>query len=329
MNSKVFKDDYKKISLKKWIIISTLSVITVLFLFFIVSLSSSGFNEISLLWRVNKNLLIIIPITGFSLGISSYLIQQMSSNRLADTSILGIGNINLIALMLLIIAVDFNSNYDVNNYKNIYPFLFIIVSMLTTVSIYLLSYNSKKNISRKFIISGLILNFAFIAISYSVNSLLSGGKAAAVKSFANGFLDNSEPLSMYVSLSFFVIALIWLMFIFEKFKICTSNNEIARQLGINTSNVYLQILLISGMLTGVSYILVGNVTFLGLIAGNVAFNIYKKDYKFSIPTSGIVATLILTLTFFFNKNIINSVINTTSIIPIFGIPYFLYLIFKE
>lgn len=329
MNYKKFQDDFRKITLKKWIIISVLTSVTILFLFFIVSLSSNGFSEIDLLWRVNKNLLIIIPIAGFSLGISSYLIQQMSNNRLADTSILGIGNVNLIALMLLILTVDFNSDYDVNNYKNIYPFLFVIVSMLTTVVIYLLSYNSKKNISRKFIISGLILNFAFIAISYSINSLLSGGKAAAVKSFANGFIDNSEPLSMYVAISFFFIALVWLMFIFEKFKICTSNNEIARQLGINTNNVYLQVLLISGMLTGVSYILVGNITFLGLIAGNVAFNIYKKDYKFSITASGVIATLVLTLAFFFNKNIIHSVVNTTSIIPIVGIPYFLYLIFKE
>ncbi len=328
-NKKTFHETQRKLNLKNWIILCFLISLSLLLLSFIVTLSSNGFKDANLLWRINYKLLFIIPIASFGLGVSSYLIQQMSNNRLGDTSILGIGNVNLIAMMLLILAVDFNSTYAVNNYKNIFPFLFIIVSMITSLLIYLLSYNKRKNISKKFIISGIVLNFTFIGISYAINTFLPSGKAAVVKSFSTGFLDSSEDLTILVAIISFTIAMVWLALVYEKFKIATINNEVARGLGINTNNIYLQILLISGMLTGISYILVGNVVFLGMLAGNIAFNLYKKKYNFSIISSGLSATIILSLAYLVNSNLLSTTINTTSLIPLVGIPYFLYLVFKE
>lgn len=328
LNKRVFAEN-RKMLLKNWITLSILLSLTSLFLFFVVSLSSSGFRDMDILWRTNYKLLIIIPIAGAGLGIGSFLIQQISNNRLGDTSVLGIGNVNLIALTILILTVDFSSSYSVSNYKKFYPFVFIVVSMFTSLCIYLLSYNKRENISKKFIISGIVLNFAFVSISYALNIFLSGGKAASIKVFASGFLDTAEPLSIYVSLGGFAFALLWLALIYEKFRICTISNEIARELGIRTNIIYLQVLLIAGLLTGVSYTLVGNVAFLGMLAANISYNLFKKNFNFGIPGVSLAGTLILAVAFVFNKNILNTNINTTALIPLVGIPYFLYLVIKE
>lgn len=319
----------KKMSIKNWLIFSFIISIALLTLFFLVSLNKNGFNDIKLMWNINKNLLIIIPISGFGFGISSYLIQQMSGNRLADTSVLGMGNINLIALMILLYNIDFGNDNQINIYKNIYPFLFIAISILISVFIYLLSYNRHQNISKKFIIVGVVLNFAFIAISYSLNNMMPSNKSTTIKEFSTGFIDNVENTAMYVAIITFAIAMIWLAFIYERFKIATINNELAKQMGINVNNIYLQILIICGLLVGSSYSLVGNVAFLGLFVGNIAFNIYKKKLNFGIPTCGLLAIIILATTFVVNKNILATNINTATLIPILGIPYFVYLVIKE
>ncbi|MGL5591171.1 MAG: iron ABC transporter permease [Mycoplasmoidaceae bacterium] len=295
----------------------------------ILSLGKNGFQDAEKIFIINKNLIFVIPIASASLSIASLLLQQISKNRLADSSVLGLGNINLIILIGLMFIVDFDSDYTVNNYMNIYPFLFIIFSMLACFLIFLVSYKKNKNISKKFIIVGIIFNFTFLSISSSLKIFLTPNKISALQQFINGFIDTSHDLPIIVSFVGFLIAIIWLTFIFQKFKICTTSYSIAKSLGINANSINLQILLICGLLSGVAFTLVGNLTFLGLIAGNVASFIFKKNYHYSIPASCLIGSIIVGLSFLINKNIFESNVNTPAVIPLIGIPYFIYLILKD
>lgn len=295
----------------------------------ILTLGKNGFQDANKIFDINKNLIIVIPISSASLSIASLLLQQLSKNRLADNSVLGLGNINLIVLMSLIFIVDFNSDYSVNNYLNIYPFLFIIFSMLSCFLIFLFSYKKNKNISKKFIIVGIIFNFTFLSVSSSLDVFLPSGKSASLKQFINGFIDTSRDIPIFVSLAGFIVGTIWLAFIFQKFKICNTSYSIAKSLGINSNSINLQILLICGLLSGVAFTLVGNLTFLGLIAGNISSFIFKKNYSYSFPGSCLIGSIIVGFAFLINKNILESNINTPGIIPLIGIPYFIYLILKE
>ncbi|MGL4647410.1 MAG: iron ABC transporter permease, partial [Mycoplasmoidaceae bacterium] len=284
------------ISLRKIIYIGILILISVFIMTLVLTLSSNGFNDYENIFRINKNLLVVIPIASASLAISSLILQQLSKNRLADNSILGLGNVNLLALMILIFMLDFDSDYSVNRYKNVYPFVFIIVSVLACLFIYLISFKRNQNISKKFIIVGIILNFTFISLTVSLNGFLPPGKSAAVKQFFNGFIDSASELSMYVAIIFFILATIWLFFIYEKFRVCATNYTLARSLGINASAINLQALLITGILSGVAYILVGNISFLGFLAGNMAYAIFKKSYNYTFPAACLIGIIIMGFT---------------------------------
>ncbi|MGL5591174.1 MAG: iron ABC transporter permease [Mycoplasmoidaceae bacterium] len=315
---------------KKKILIMFFLITTFMFIMaLILSLGKNGFQDAEKIFIINKNLIFVIPIASASLSIASLLLQQLSKNKLADNSVLGLGNINLITLMALMFVVDFDSDYSVNNYMNIYPFLFIIFSMLSCFVIFLVSYKKNKNISKKFIIVGVIFNFTFLSVSSSLDIFLPAGKSASLQQFINGFIDSSHDLPIIVSFVGFLIGTIWLAFIFQKFKICTTSYSIAKSLGINANSINLQILLICGLLSGVAFTLVGNLTFLGLIAGNIASFLFKKNYAYSFPASCLIGSIIVGLAFLINKNIFESNINTPAIIPLVGIPYFIYLITKE
>lgn len=314
---------------KQFIIFLLILLISFFSLFLVATVDKTGFSNIDIVWRNNKKLIFIILISSFSLGISSFLFQNLTRNKLADSSALGIGNINLIALMLLIYILDYNSSYAISNYKYSLPFVFIIFSIVLSLAIYFLS--SKKNIlsSKKLILTGILLNFMFIAISYSFNSFLPSGKQSIIKQYTNGFYDTSEDYYIFVAFAFFAISIIWIFFIMNKFRIISSNSEIAAELGINVKSINFQALLIAGIMAGVSFILVGNVAFLGLIGANAAIFLFKKNFKFGVPASGYISTIIVAITFLINKNIISSNVNTSQLIPLVSSIYFLYLIVRS
>ncbi|MGL4647576.1 MAG: iron chelate uptake ABC transporter family permease subunit, partial [Mycoplasmoidaceae bacterium] len=79
----------------------------------------------------------------------------------------------------------------------------------------------------------------------------------------------------------------------------------------------------------VAYILVGNISFLGFLAGNMAYAIFKKSYNYTFPAACLIGIIIMGFTFLINKNVLNSNVSTSGLIPIMGIPYFIFLMFKE
>lgn len=324
-----FEDNIRRKNINSVIITFVFLFMTLIFMLLIVTTNINGFNDAKLLWKINRKLLVIIPLGAFGIGISSFLLQQMSKNKLADTSILGIGNANLIFVMILIYNLDFGSERDIIIYKSTYPIMFLVISVFIALVIYILTSRSNKSISKKFIITGIILNFAFIAISYSLNNLMPSNKSVIIKDFSVGFIDNVDNYTLLFSSSIFLMAFVWLVFLYQKFNICCTNEYISKQLGINSKNIFLQILIICGMFVASSYIVMGNVTFLGMISANVAFSIFKKNKAYSLINAGMISTLIISVIFFINTNIISSSVNTTLLVSIASIPYFLYIIIAE
>lgn len=297
--------------------------------FLIMFVSDYGFDpQIS---YINKEIIFVLIISGFCLGTSSFIVQTISKNKLADTSILGIGSVNLLVLVVMVISLNLGNQNSVNTFNFSLPFLFILFSALAAIVIFLLSKKNKFNISKKFILAGVLFNFVFSAFATSISSLMTSTKQQIINSFSSGKINQSNheiyiPLALIVSF----ICVIWMFFILRKYKITTSNELVASQLGINVKNIYFQAMLISGILTGISFFMCGNISFLGLLVGNISYAIFKRNFKYTFICSGLIGFLVLGFTYFINRNILtNTNVNTSYLIPLIACPYFLYLIIKK
>lgn len=306
-------------------------------LFSLLSLLMFDNNGFSFLFLINVNswLMLTIPMSGFCLGVSSYLVQHSSGNKIADTSILGVGNVNALLLVLMILALDFNSDDSINNYQAILPYVFIFGSIGASLLIYILSSKKGKQISKRFIITGILINFFFTALASTLSIYLTPGKSSIVNSYTSGKIDQFINRDFLFCGILTIVLLIWLLSILNKFKIVSTNVEIAKELGINSNLITLQILIISGGLTGVAYILVGNITFLGLVAGNIATTLFKKKMFYGIFASWFSSIIIMSITFLIFVNIIPGIydfkiptINPSYVISLVSIPYFIYLLFR-
>lgn len=312
-------------------------VVSMLSLFLIVLIDNKGFN-FQLLFISYKYILIKIPIISFCLGVSSYLIQHSSGNKMADTSVLGLGNINSLSVILLVLFLLDNTNVDSQNiYNTLLPFVFIFGSVIASLFLYLLSSKKGHQISKKFILVGILINFFILGLSTAFSSFLTSGQSQLISRFVNGNLSpiTGSPYFLICGIMS-IVFFIWILLISNKFKIVSTNQIIAKELGINTNSITMQILIICGGLTGIAYALCGNLVFLGLVAGNVATSIFKKNIKFGVFSSCFISIIILSLTFWIFESIIPSSfdyklppIDTVNVVSVVCIPYFLYLMFKE
>lgn len=297
-------------------------------IFFVMCISDLGFDN--LIWFINKNTIIGIVITSICLGCSSFIVQSISGNRMADTSILGIGSVNLLALTFMVSFLEIGVDESSNIFNYSLPFVFILCSTLSCIVIYFLSKKEKFKLGRKFILAGILLNFVFTAFAASINSLLKSAKQQIISGYISGKVEQVNELYLFIGIVILVITIFWMFTILKKFQIISVNVYIASQLGINVRHIYFQGLIIAGILTGVAFLISGNLVFLGLVGANIAYSIFKKNYRYTFPTSGLISFIILSLTFFINRNLLtNTNINTSSLIPLIASPYFIYLIIKK
>lgn len=331
-NQKIFLE--KKFNNKFLIYFVSLLLLTIVSLLSLLMFDNNGFNFLFLI-NINSWLIVTILMSGFCLGVSSYLIQHSSGNKIADTSILGVGNVNALLLVLLILALDFNSDDSINNYKTLLPYVFVCGSIGASLLIFFLSSKKGKQISKRFVITGILVNFFFTALASTLSIYLTPGKSQIVNSYTSGKIEQFINRDFLFCLILIFILCVWLLSIINKFKIVSTNVEIAKELGINSNSITSQILIISGAMTGVAYILVGNITFLGLVAGNIATSLFKKKMIYGIFGSWFSSVIIMSITFLIFVNIIPGLfdyqiptINPSYVISLVSIPYFIYLLFR-
>lgn len=297
-------------------------------IFLILFISEKGFE--SILFRINFDTLKTIFISSLALGISTFILQAISQNKLADSSILGIGSVNLLFLVLMVSKLDLGNNQSISTYNILLPIVFISVSCFASIIIFLLSKKDQYKFNKKFILAGILLNLVFTSFALSISSLMTSAKQQIISSYANGNFEPANENHFYVAITFLIICIIWMLIILRKFKIVTCNINIASQLGVNIKSIYFQSIIIVGILTGIAFLLSGNIIFLGLLGGNIAYAIFKKDYKYTLIGSGVSAFIIAGITFFINRNILtNTNLNTSYLIPLISTPYFLFLILKK
>lgn len=329
--NKVFLNKQQLYS-KKWLFLTIMFIVYLLFFFLISFVDERGFNvEI---FDIQKYALLNILLLGICLGTSSYLIQHLSNNRLADTSILGIGNINSFLITIMALLLNLADQNSINLYNTMIPFVFISGSIL--ISIILFSISGKNKISKKFIIIGIFINFFISAVSSLISSWLPSGKSALISPYLNGFITDTKNDYYLFSSIVIIVLILWFLLIANKFRIVSLDPYIASELGINVLSVSRQIIIISGALAGVAYIIGGNISFMGIIAGNIATSIFKKQIKSGMLAASISSMAIMSIAFFIFVNLIPGltnykfpVINPANVISFICIPYFLYLIFSK
>ena len=290
-----------------------------------------GFNVIN---NVYWKQLLVMFCGSMCLGISTYLLQEMTNNKLADTSILGIGNINLIVAIFLVLSFNVADYQQSKNFLTNNSWIFTITSTLVVFFLFIISNNNKAFSSRKMVFIGIILNFFLIGLYYGLMHFVPANKKDYIEDYFNGSIVIASDVQFYISYFLLFICIIWVYLLKNKMFILYTDPTIAKTLGIKPNYINFQVMTIIGVLSGVSFFLMGNVVLLGLIGASISGIIFKRRYSYTLISSGLMSTIIMFISFYFNNNVLSELYSRFSNLalywfPIFGVPYFIYLAIRQ
>ena len=107
------------------------------------------------------------------------------------------------------------------------------------------------------------------------------------------------------------------------------NEETAIALGLNLKRECLYTLILSTALAALSVVLVGNITFIGLLAGHITRQLLGSDHRISLPSSLLIGMIIFLIADTVGRVcLVGTGIPTGLVVAVIGAPYFLYLIIK-
>ncbi|EPZ54632.1 fecCD transport family protein [[Clostridium] sordellii ATCC 9714] len=125
-------------------------------------------------------------------------------------------------------------------------------------------------------------------------------------------------------------ALIGAMIMAPKITILSLGEEVAIGLGQKTNVVRFISIIVVILLTGASVSVAGNIVFVGLIVPQIAKRVVGADYKFIIPSSMILGSVLLVYSDILAR-MINPPYETPigSLTALLGVPMFIYLVRKD
>lgn len=286
------------------------------------------------IWRIRLPRVLSAIIAGAGLSVAGCVMQNNLRNPLASPSTLGISNAAAFGANLAIVvfgagsirstaadAVVINNPYIVT----ISAFACAMAAALTVLFLARLRGFSPESI----VLAGVALGSLFSAGTTLIQYFAQDVQVAAAVFWTFGDLGRAywnEVLIMAI-----VVGLSLIYFIYRRwdYNALDSGEESAKSLGVNIESIRFQGMLVSSIITAVTVSFLGVIGFIGLIAPQIVRRIIGGDYRFLIPVSALMGSILLLISDTLARTVIAPVILPVGALTSFlGAPLFLYLLLR-
>ncbi|MGL4338042.1 MAG: FecCD family ABC transporter permease [Turicibacter sp.] len=266
-------------------------------------------------------------LVGGFLAVAGAIMQGITRNPIAEPSVMGItqGATFMIALAFVL--------------QRIYPELVIgslglmvfafLGASISGLLVYFVSSRSIRKVDPvKLALAGTALGTLLISLAMGISMYFNLSQQLSF--WIAGGLASAKWEGVQLLLIIGGIAFIGALIIAPKITILSLGEEVAIGLGQKTNAVRFIGLLIVICLTGASVSVAGNIVFVGLIIPQIVKAIVGSDYKYIIPCSMILGSVLLVYSDILAR-MINPPYETPlgSLTALLGVPIFIYLVRKD
>ncbi|EAI2073025.1 iron chelate uptake ABC transporter family permease subunit [Campylobacter jejuni] len=306
---------------KKMLILSFLTL-GMIGIFIFVGLN--GFDEYALKSRFLQIAAIII--VAICIAVSTVIFQTLCNNKILTPAIIGLDSLYMLLQSALIFSFG-AANLSV--YKNDINFLITLVCMVVfSLGLYKILFSSDRSIYLIMLL-GLVFGTLFSTLSSFFEVLIDPDEFMVIQGRMFASFDN---IAFDVLILAYIISFLSFIWIFRYMKFLDPLNlgkDLAINLGINYQKISKQLMIIIAILTSISTVLVGPITFLGLLVVNITYELFKTA-KHSILLSACILISILALLggVFFVSRVFDYNATISVVINFLGGIYFIYLVLK-
>lgn len=266
-------------------------------------------------------------LVGGFLSVSGAVMQGITRNPIADPSVMGITQGATFTIAIALVLQTLVPGFALGSF-GLMLFAFLGAS-ISGILVYFVSSKSRGKVDPvKLALAGTALGTLLVSLATAVSMYFNLSQQLSF--WISGGLTSAKWEG--VKLLFLVggATTILSMIMAPKITILSLGEEVAIGLGQKTNLVRFICLIIVILLAGSSVAVAGNIVFVGLIIPQIVKAIVGADYKYIIPGSLVLGSVLLVY-----SDIIARMINPPyetpigSLTALLGVPVFIYLIRKE
>ncbi len=272
-------------------------------------------------------------VAGIGLAVVGCVMQSILRNPLASSSTLGVSQGAAFGAAFAIIALDAgmqSQTLDGVAISNPYTtsLCAFVGSMFSTMVVLGLS-RFKKIAPQTMILSGVALSSLFSGGTTLLQYFADDVKVAAVVFWTFGSLGSTSWREIVIMSIVVAGALVFFMFNRWNYNALQSGENTAKGLGVNTDRLMVSSMVVCSLTASVIVSYIGIINFIGLIAPHLMRRIVGSDYRYLLPASALMGSVLLLLSDTVARLVVQPVILPIGAITSFlGAPLFLYFIFK-
>ncbi|WP_303974478.1 iron ABC transporter permease [Streptococcus merionis] len=276
-----------------------------------------------IMMRIRLPRLVACLVAGGSLALSGGLLQTLTRNPLADSGILGI---NAGAGMMVALVIAYFS-LEKPWVMQVLPALAMLGGCVTILLVYFVARIPQKGISPvRLIIAGVGLSTMMSGVMVSIVGNVNRYKVDAIVNWLSGRIsgDNWRTLVIISPL----LLLLWGIAYSKSqdLNILNLQEQTAVALGLNVKSSRGFVLFLATALAALSVIIVGNITFVGLVSGHLARRYIGGDHRVFLPATCLLGMILLLVADSLGRVLlVGTGIPTGLIVSVLGAPYFLVL----
>ncbi len=266
-------------------------------------------------------------LVGGFLSVSGAVMQGITRNPIADPSVMGITQGATFTIAIALVLQTLVPGFELGSFE-LMLFAFLGAS-ISGILVYFVSSKSRGKVDPvKLALAGTALGTLLVSLATAVSMYFNLSQQLSF--WISGGLTSAKWEG--VKLLFLVggATTILSMIMAPKITILSLGEEVAIGLGQKTNLVRFICLIIVILLAGSSVAVAGNIVFVGLIIPQIVKAIVGADYKYIIPGSLVLGSVLLVY-----SDIIARMINPPyetpigSLTALLGVPVFIYLVRKE
>ncbi len=271
-------------------------------------------------------ILAAIVLVSIAIGVSSLIFQTITNNYILTPSIMGLDSLYV---FLQTLVIYFWGGAQLTTMSNATQFICTLLLMVVAASgIFVLMFKGIGHSIYYVVLIGIVFGIAFDGMSTFMQVMIDPNEFAVLEGrmFASFNRIHTDLLGIA---AFVILATsIWVLKDVRKYDVLTLGRANAITLGVNYKALVLKSLIAVGILVSCSTVLVGPVTFLGILIVSLA-RVAFPSFRHSILAAGTVligiAVLILGMLV---TSSMNYTVPLSVIINLAGGSFFIYLILK-
>lgn len=265
-------------------------------------------------------------LVGLCMGAAGVIMQNLLHNDLASPGTLGVSDGSTLFVTIYITFISGKATNPI-----LMPFLALAGGMLSALIIYALGTKKGKQLSTtRLIMTGISVGAAYSAIGTFITYLLDENKISQLQSWQAGELWGTQWIYILILFIWFLVFGSMALYKGKTLNTINLGYDLATSLGVNTKKEFALLAFISVALSAGAVAFGGNFFFLGLIGPHIARRIVHTDARYLIPTSGIVAgIMVMSANVLVTDFDLFANIPTGILVSIISVPYFIYLLLKS